>query len=310
MAGRISNWGARHGHALLSTCGHLARHGFASALTIIVMGLALALPLALDVLIHNVRLATGDFTDAVGLSVYLKTEVPEARARQLAKTALGHAGVGSVTLITAAQALQEFRTQSGFGAALDALTDNPLPNVLSIRPRANASSPAQLESLRSWLEAWPEVDSVQLDRDWVQRFGAMLELLRRMVLITAALLGVGVAAIVGNTLRLEILNRRTEIEVTKLVGGSNAFVRRPFLYAGALYGLGAGLLAWCIVASARAMLLPAALQLAAAYGSQFVLQGPSPRDLGILTLAGMVLGWAGGWIAAGRQLARIEPRIT
>ncbi len=310
MAGPVSNWVARHGQALVSTAGHLARHGFATALTIIVMGLALALPLALDVLIRNVRLATGDFTDAVGLSVYLKTEVPEARARQLAKTALEHAGVASVTLITAAQALQEFRTQSGFGAALDALTDNPLPNVLAIRPRANASSPARLESLRAWLAAWPEVDAVQLDRDWVLRFSAILDLLRQMVLITAALLGAGVIAIVGNTIRLEILNRRAEIEVTKLVGGTNAFVRRPFLYAGALYGLAAGLLAWGLVALARAMLAPAALRLAAAYGSQFVLQGPSLRELGALGLAGVALGWMGGWIAAGRQLARIEPRAA
>jgi cell division transport system permease protein len=182
--------------------------------------------------------------------------------------------------------------------------------VLTIRPAPDATSPSQLEALRSYLLAWPEVDSVQLDRDWVLRFSAILELLRRVVLITAVLLGAGVIAVVGNTIRLEILNRSAEIEVTKLVGGTNAFVRRPFLYAGVLYGLLAGLIAWSLVALARASVAPAALRLATAYGSGFTFKGPSLAELGILLLAGMALGWLGAWIAAARQLARIEPRTV
>jgi cell division transport system permease protein len=246
----------------------------------------------------------------VGLSVYLKPEVSEQKARQLANNAAERTGVASATLITASEALAEFRTQSGFGTALDSLPDNPLPNVLTIRPAPDAASPLQLEALRSYLLAWPEVDSVQLDRDWVLRFSALLDLLRRVVLITALLLGAGVIAVVGNTIRLEILNRRNEIEVTKLVGGTNAFVRRPFLYAGVLYGLLAGSLAWGLVAIASAGLAPAALRLAAAYGSAFTLRGPNLPELGVLALTGMVLGWLGAWIAAARQLARIEPRTA
>ena len=286
----LSNWSARHGHALVSTAGHLGRHGLATVLTVAVMGLALALPLALNVLVRNVRDATGDFSEAVGLSVYFKPEVSEQKARQLAKAAGERAGVASATLITATEALAEFRTQSGFGSALDTLPDNPLPHVLIIRPLSDAASPTQLDALRSYLLAWPEVDSVQLDRDWVLRFGAILELLRRVVLITALMLGAGVIAVVGNTIRLEILNRRAEIEVTKLVGGTNAFVRRPFLYAGVLYGILAGSIAWGLVAIARASLAPAALRLAAAYGSGFALQGPSVVELAILMLTGMVVG--------------------
>jgi cell division transport system permease protein len=306
----VSNWTARHGHALVSTAGHLGRHGVATVLTVAVMGLALALPLALNVLVRNVRAATGDFSEAVGLSVYFKPEVPEQKARQLAKTAAERTGVASVKLITASEALAEFRLQSGFGAALDALPDNPLPNVLTIRPSPDAASPAQLDALRSYLLAWPEVDSVQLDRDWVLRFSAILDLLRRVVLITAVMLGAGVIAVVGNTIRLEILNRRAEIEVTKLVGGTNGFVRRPFLYAGALYGMLAGSIAWGLVAIARLSLTPVAVRLATAYGSNFTLQGPSLAELGILLLTGIVLGWLGAWIAAARELARIEPRTA
>jgi len=306
----IGNWTARHGHALVSTAGHLGRHGFATVLTVTVMGLAMALPLALNVLVRNVRDATGDLSEAVGLSVYFKPDVPEAKARQLAKTAGERSGVASATLISASEALAEFRAQSGFGAALDSLPDNPLPNVLTIRPAPDAAGPAQLEALRSYLLSWPEVDSVQLDRDWVLRFSAMLALLRQVVLITAVLLGAGVIAVVGNTVRLEILNRRDQIEVTKLVGGTNAFVRRPFLYEGVLYGLLAGLIAWGLVAIAHVSLAPAALRLASAYGSAFTLRGPNLTELGVLLLTGTVLGWLGAWIAAWRQLVRIEPRTA
>jgi cell division transport system permease protein len=308
MASIVSNWVARHGHALFSSAGHLARHGLPTLLTVVVMGLALSLPLALNVLVRNVRDATGDFSEAVGLSVYFKPDVSPQKVQQLAKTAGERTGVASVTLITAAKALEDFRQQSGFGAALDALTDNPLPNVLTIRPTPDNSSPAQLDALRDYLANWPEVDSVQLDRDWVLRFSAILELLRRTVLIAAVLLGAGVVAVVGNTIRLEILNRRADIEVTKLVGGTNAFVRRPFLYAGALYGIAGGLIGWGIVALARLALASSATALSAAYGSQFVLRGPDLAELGTLLLAGIALGWLGAWIAAARQLARIEPR--
>jgi cell division transport system permease protein len=308
MALSVSNWAARHGQALVSTAGHLARHGLATALTVAVIGLALALPLALQVLVQNVRAATGDFTAAVGLSVYLKSDVPESRARELARLAAARSGIASVNLITAAQALAEFRSQSGFGAALDALPDNPLPHVLSVVPSAQADSPAQLDALRDWLSRWPEVDAVQLDRDWVIRFQAILQLLQRTVLIAAALLSAGVMAVIGNTIRLEIQARRAEIEVTRLVGGTNAFVRRPFLYTGALYGLAAGAVAWGIVALARASLAPMALQLASAYGSRFLLTGPSIPELGTLLGGGVLLGWLGARIASGRELARLEPR--
>ena len=138
------------------------------------MGLALALPLGLDVLVRNVRTATGDFSGAVSLSVFLKTGVTEARAEQLARTARERPGVATVQLITATQALAQFRAQSGFGAALDALEDNPLPHVLAITPRPANSNPADMESLRRYLKAWPEVDIVQLDGDWVTRFNAIL----------------------------------------------------------------------------------------------------------------------------------------
>lgn len=300
--------GARHLQAFLGSLGKLARSPLATVLTLIVIALALALPTALRVFVLNAQAATGNFANAVDMSVYLKTDTPLAKAQQLAQAARQRSDVATVTLIPADEGLQEFRAYSGFGDALTALKENPLPHVLHVRPRTDYTSGAALESLRRYFSAWPEVDVVQMDAEWVMRFNAILELLRRVLLLGAALLGVGVLAVIGNTIRLEIAGRRAEIEVTKLVGGSNAFVRRPFLYTGMLYGLGGALLAWGIVAIAIVVLAEPVATLARLYGSRYVLRGPGTDDVGVLLGAGVVLGWLGAWIAAARHLRDIEPR--
>jgi cell division transport system permease protein len=300
--------GARHLQALLGSLGRLARSPLSTLLTLLVIALALALPTSLRLFVSNAQLATGNFANAVDVSVYLKTDVPLAKAQQLAQAAGQRAEVAAVTVIAADKGLEDFRTYSGFGEALQALKENPLPHVLHVRPKAEDSSAAALESLRRYFSAWPEVDLVQVDSEWVMRFNAILEVLRWLLLIAAALLGLGVLAVIGNTIRLEIQGRRAEIEVTKLVGGSNSFVRRPFLYTGVLYGLGGALLAWGIVAIAVAVLGDPVATLARLYGSRYVLRGPSRDDIGILLGAGAALGWLGAWISAARHLRSIEPR--
>ena len=300
--------GARHLQALLGSLGRLARSPLSTALTLLVIALALALPTSLRLFVTDAQLATGNFANAVEVSVYLKTDVPLAKAQQLAQAAGQRADVATVTVIPADKGLEDFRTYSGFGEALEALKENPLPHVLHVRPKTEDSSAAALESLRRYFSAWPEVDLVQVDSEWVMRFNAILEVLRWLLLIAAVLLGLGVLAVIGNTIRLEIQGRRAEIEVTKLVGGSNSFVRRPFLYTGVLYGLGGALLAWGIVAIAVAVLGDSVATLARLYGSRYTLRGPSRDDIGILLGAGVVLGWLGAWISAARHLRSIEPR--
>ncbi len=233
----LGSYGTRHAQAFIGALGRLARNPLASILTLLVIAVALALPMSLKLLVTNARAATGDFKNAVDMSVYFKTDTALSQAEQLAKNARSRAGIADVELISADKALDEFRTYSGFGAALEALEQNPLPHVLHVHPAPDASSPAALEQLKQYFAAWPEVELVQIDSEWVMRFNAILDVMRKVLLIIAALLGLGVLAVVGNTIRLEILNRRAEIEVTKLVGGSNGFVRRPFLYTGTLYGL-------------------------------------------------------------------------
>jgi cell division transport system permease protein len=297
-----------HLQALLGALGRLARSPLATLLTLLVIALALALPAALKLFVANAQMATGNFASAVDVSVFLKTDVPLVKAQQLAQNARARNDVASVTLIPADKGLEDFRTYSGFGDALAALKENPLPHVLHVRPRATASSTAALESLRRYFVAWPEVELVQVDSEWVMRFNAILEVLQRVLLIAAALLGAGVLAVIGNTIRLEIQARRAEIEVTKLVGGSNAFVRRPFLYTGVLYGLGGALLAWGILALVLLILHDPVATLAKLYGSRFELQGLAPEDVAVLLGAGFVLGWLGAWISAARHLRSIEPR--
>jgi cell division transport system permease protein len=304
----MSGYLTHHAQALLGSLGRLARAPFATALTVLVIGLALALPLALALFVSNALAATGGFTGAVDVSVYFKPDVPIARVQQLAQGARSRPGVATVQVISAADALQEFRQYSGFGAALQALGQNPLPNVLHVHPNGAASAPADLDALKHYLAAWPEVDVVQVDSEWVLRFNAILDLLRRILGMAALLLGAGVLAVIGNTIRLEIQGRRPEIEVVRLVGGSTGFVRRPFLYTGMLYGLGGALLAWALVGAAVLVLRTPVATLARLYGSSFTLSGPVWDQLGLVFAAGLGLGWLGAWLAAARHLRGIEPR--
>jgi cell division transport system permease protein len=297
-----------HAQSLVGSIGRLARAPFATALTVLVIGLALALPLALGVLVANAMSATGGFTGAVDVSVYFKPGVALARVQELARGARARAGVASVEVISADAALKEFQQYSGFGAALQSLGGNPLPNVLHVHPAPAASTPADLDGLRHYLSAWPEVDLVQLDAQWVLRFNAILELLRRVLGIAALFLGVGVLALIGNTIRLEIQGRRPEIEVVRLVGGSTGFIRRPFLYTGMLYGFGGAVLAWGMVETAVLVVSKPMAALAQLYGSSYTLSGPGVAQIGVVFAAGLGLGWLGAWLAAARHLRGIEPR--
>ena len=308
MSGAVSSYGTRHLQALFGALGRLTRAPLATTLTLIVIGVALALPAGLALVVGNLRDATGDFSNAVDFSVHFKLGTPIERVQQLAKGARMRAGVASVTVTSADEALEEFKQASGFGDALAALEDNPLPHHLVVRPTKDASGPADVESLRRYFAAFPEVDIVQLDLDWVRRLHALLDVLKRVLWVVVSVLGLGVLAVIGNTIRLEIQQRRPEIEVTKLVGGSNAFVRRPFLYTGVFYGLGGALLAALILVGGLAYLDQAVGDLSAQYGSRFHLAGLDRHGVGILIGTGAGLGWLGAFISTGRHLRQIEPR--
>jgi cell division transport system permease protein len=303
----INAYFARHAQVLVGSLGRIMRQPFATLMTMGVIAVALALPLFLSLLLQNARIATGNWNEAYDLSVYMDKKASAGRVQSLARQLRQRGDVAAVRIITADQALAEFRNDSGFGKALDVLSDNPLPDTLVVTPTLTASTPQGTETLKGAIAGLSDVQTVQIDTEWVKRLHAMLDLLRRVVLLTGGLLGVGIVLIVSNTIRLDILNRRAEIEVMKLVGASDGFARRPFLYSGIWYGLGGGLLALTLVAVASMVLARPVAHLAFLYGSDFRLEGLKlVLGLGVLSLA-VALSWLGSWLAATRHIRAIEP---
>ncbi|MBK7904014.1 MAG: cell division protein FtsX [Proteobacteria bacterium] len=304
----MNQWFERHVQTLVGSLGRLWQQPFATMLTIVVIGIALALPACLHVLVQNVRVASGGWNSALDISVYMKPNASLDQAKRAAERIRQRRDVDEVTLIEADVALAEFRRNSGFGAALDALKNNPLPHALVVRPDAEYRDAGRVQELSNEIKKVDGVDIVQLDTEWVSRFNAILDVIRRGVFLAAVLFALGILVIIGNTIRLDIENRRGEIEVTKLVGGSDAFVRRPFLYNGVWYGLAGGLIAGLIVAIVVAVLNAPVQRIAGLYGSQFELQGVGIVGWVALPLGGALLGWLGSFIVATRELREIEPK--
>jgi cell division transport system permease protein len=298
----------RHAQALLGSLGRLARQPFAAFLTILVIAIALALPAALYLAVANMRIVTAGLDDTVQLSVYLELETSPADARALSERIARMPGVAAAELVSPEEGLAEFRKVSGIGDALEALTENPLPWLVKIRPAPPRDSAAAVEAMAKEIRGLDGVDLVEADTAWVRRLHALEATLQQLVIVVGALLALGVLGVVGNTIRLEIDGRRAEIEVTKLVGGSNAFVRRPFLYSGLWQGFLGGALAVGLVAAGMYALEPFVARLAAAYGSSFGLRGLALDEWPLLILGGAVLGFLGAWLAAAYHLHRIEPR--
>jgi cell division transport system permease protein len=297
----------RHAQTFVGSLGRVTQQPVAAFMTMAVIAVALALPLFLNLLLQNARVATGNWNEAFDLTVYMDKKAGPVRVQAVVKQLRQREDVAAVRLITADQALAEFRTDSGFGKALDALTDNPLPDTLVVTPSLAASTALGTENLKGAIAAIGEVQTVQIDTEWVKRLRATLDILRRVVLLTGGLLGLGILLIVSNTIRLDILNRRAEIEVMKLVGASDGFARRPFLYSGILYGLGGGLLALLLVAIAATLLARPVEHLALLYGSGFRLAGLDlATGAAVLGLA-VALAWLGSWLSATRHIRAIEP---
>jgi len=306
-SGPVSTWFTRHVSTSIGSLGRLFRQPFASLMIILVIAVTLAIPAALNLVVKNARSVSEGWDNALDFSIYLDRGLNESEAEALARLIQQRADVESVQLITASEALIEFKRQSGFGEALDHLSENPLPHTLVVRPGAANTSQSMI-LLQEELGNLPEADVVQVDTDWVRRFHAILDIFKQAIVIGASLLGIAIIVIIGNTIRLDIQNRREEIEVTKLIGASNAFVRRPFLWSGFWYGLFGGLLALGLVQYGLYLLEQPAARLAGLYQSGVtVLSLTLVESLAILGV-GIALGLVGSWFAAARHMRRIEPK--
>ncbi len=275
-----------------------------SLMTVLVIAIALVVPAGLRVMVDNARALSGTWEGAADFTVYLEMTVDEPAAEALTEQVGRRIDVERAELLSRSDALAEFRAYSGFGGALDLLDENPLPHALIVRP---AGTGADLDRLVAELDALEETALVQLDTEWLERLRAILDLARRVVDVTTVLLGLAVIVVIGNTIRLEIGNRREEIEIIKLVGGSDGYIRRPFLYLGLCYGLGAGVLAALIIILGLGLVASPARALMELYGSDYRLAGLSLSDTAWLLGVGGFLGWAGAGIAVARHLREIEP---
>jgi len=303
---RPGTWAIRHLQVALGSLGCLLRSPLGSLMTVAVIGIALALPSGLMVLMGNVQNLVNDWDGPASVSLFLKQEVDDAAARSLGEKIAERPGVEQLEVIGRQAALDEFREHSGFAAALDVLEENPLPAVILVRPKDDADLIAA-KTLTEQLGKLPEVEAAQLDLQWVKRLRSITEIVRQGIYLLAVLLTLAVLLIIGNTIRLEIQNRHSEIEIIKLVGGTDAFVRRPFLYHGLWLGLLGGLTAWILVAAAIVMLDPPVSRLAELYHSGFRLLGPGLLESAGLLIGGAVIGWLGAWVSVGRHLSAVEP---
>ncbi len=305
--GRVNAYFTHHLWVLVSSLGSLWRTPLATLMTAAVIGIALALPAGLHVLLQNVQQLSSGWEGTAQMSLFLKSGVSEKRIHSLADTLRGWEGVAEVRYISREQALAEFREQSGFGDALNSLDENPLPAVLVLFPTAEAAAPAQMELLLGKVQDLESVDLAQLDLEWVRRLSGIIEVGKRGVLLLGGLLALAILLVVGNTIRLTILSRRQEIIVTKLIGATNAFIRRPFLYTGFWYGLMGAVLAWLLVAILLGLLSDPVNRLSFLYNSEFSLGGLGLDTVVILLGSGIVLGLLGSWLAVGKHLQAIEP---
>ena len=305
--GKVNAYFTQHLWVMVSSLGQLWRTPFATFMTAAVIGIALALPAGLNVLLQNVQKLSTGWEGTAQMSLFMKSGVPETKIQALADTLRGWEGVAEVKYISPEQALAEFRELSGFGDALDTLQENPLPAVLLVRPTLAQAEPAKMEILLARVKAMDGVDLAQLDLEWVRRLSGIIELGQRGVVLLAGLLGLAILLVVGNTIRLTILNRSQEIIVTKLIGATNGFIRRPFLYTGFWYGLMGAVFAWLLVGLLIGLLSEPVSRLSFLYNSQFSLRGLDVETSFILLAAGVVLGLAGSWLAVGRHLQDIEP---
>jgi cell division transport system permease protein len=303
----IKIWFMRHLQVLFASLGRLSRKPLGNLMTAAVIGIAISLPVTLYVLVDNLQNLSQNWDGGAGISVFLGTEVTEVQAMALSRQLEQRASVASVSYISPQQAMDEFRQLSGFGEALDLLQENPLPAVLLIYPHADHKSADATASLTEQIRQLPEVDLAQADLQWLQRFQAITRILQRGAAVLATLLAMAVLLIIGNTIRLEIQNRHSEIEIIKLVGGTNSFIRRPFLYDGIWYGLAGGFIASLLVLLAFSLLQGPVAKLSGLYQSDFLLASLSFDIFLLLLGSSTLLGLVGAWLAVKQHLDDIVP---
>jgi len=301
----LGTWFDHHLYSLVASLGRVFGRPWAALLTVAVMALSLSLPLGLGLVLDNLERLAGNVERSREITVFLHQEVDDARAAALAAELRTHDGVADVRHVTPVQGLDSLRVDPSLAGVIDAVgEDNPLPHALVVAPADDELL------LAGWLAGLPETELVQHDAQWRQRLDTWLRFGTRVAWVLAALFGLGALLVVGNTVRLDIQSRREEIGVLQLLGATDGFIRRPFLYLGAWYGLGAGALAVALLAGSAAALRAPLAELAASYGSRFALGGIDPPWTLAVLAGATVLGWLGAGLVTGHFLRQTRPTGT
>lgn len=299
-------WFWHHLDSLRATLARFARSPIATLLNIGVIGIALALPAGLHLALANLQSAGHALAPEPQLSLFLALDAARADATRIETRLKQHPGVRAYRFVPREQALADLKAGAGLADVVDSLAQNPLPDAFVLEPRDAA--PQALETLRAETSRWPGIVHVQLDSAWAQRLEAGLRVGRLAAAILAALFAFALIAVTFNTIRLQMLTRREEIEVARLIGATASFIRRPFLYYGALEGLAGGLAAWAILYLAVHVLNGGLAELARLYAAQIQLAHLPPRDTALLFAISTGLGWLGSWLSVSRHLGQIETR--
>lgn len=304
---RMRSYARDHVRVLLFSLGKLYRTPLATSFTILMIAVALALPACLYVLLNNLQAVTHTWNDAGQITLFLHTKTSEQDIDKLVDTLEKHTQIENVNYISADIALSEFKHRSEFGELLEGLPSNPLPPTIVVTPIDTAKESASLNKLKNEFQSIAHIEHAQLDMQWLQRLQAITEIIRRAITAIGIMLGLSVLLVVGNSIRLDIENRRAEIEVTKLIGASDRFIRRPFLYGGMWLGLLGGILAMLLVFTVLLVIRQPAQDLVSLYNSDFQLMLPSYKQSFGLIGTSIFLGLFGSWLAVGHRIAKIQP---
>lgn len=303
----LSSYLSHHQKTYKATFKQLLEQPFASFFTCAVIGIAFVLPALLAILLNNIQSVQHNWDGSAQITLFLKKGVPALDGKMLSATIAKKPSITSSHFVDNDTALEEFKERFELQEAVDYLDENPLPHVILVQPDKSLKSIEHIEQIKNSLLKFPEVEGALLDVMWVQRLNSITELLQRAAWVIALMLGAAVILILGNTIRLFIENRKEEIAVVKLVGGTNAFVRRPFLYMGVFFGLGGSIIAWVLINLTLYMLNGPIQDLAHSYQSTFSLSGFSFESTLLLIILGMSLGWFGAWLSVRKHLDDIEP---
>lgn len=293
-----------HKEAISYSLSRLWQSNVSTWITLAVIGIALCLPSSLYLLLQNLKSLSDDKREVPTISLFIKQDISEQQARDRGELIQELFPIDKVVLVPRDEALEEFRNITGFAETLETLDENPLPHVLVVTPRIDLiGSPAEdMQKLATKLEGYPEVDLVQMDLEWVSRLRSILRITERAILIISGLLALTVLLVIGNTIKLNIENRKEEIEVSKLIGASSSYIRRPFLYTGIWYGLFGGLISLILVHLALFSFVSPVNELATLYSSTFTISGLSLLTTLYTLLGSSALGLIGAWLAVGRHL--------